>query len=266
MEPDGPGLDHLGADGAPVVDELPVALEIEPMQAGGARVARGLPGVPVSGDDEPAVCRQVHPMNAHLVHLPCAGEATVQEQEDVALVLVGPGRDVAGRHVSGTDALCRPIAEAVVAQELRGVRLDGRVVEQRQVRIRLRLAQVLPGRVEIRARDVARSAQAHVVPACGVQTPEGQQQVVVAAPPGMEDVRRFDAGMVPADQVGSVALAGQGPSGVRIQLEQEDAAGIGAVDQSVAPFGVDERVRVDGVRMDPGVVDRAVLARLVPHP
>src|SRR5690625_7887693 len=83
--------------------------------------------------------------------------------------------------------------------------------------------------------------------AVGVQTEEGQQQLVVAGLLRVEDVGRLDAGVVASAQVHAVALARQRPDRDRIELQQEDAPGVGAVDELVVSGGVHEGMRVDRV-------------------
>ena len=172
---------------------------------------------------------------------------------------------MAGRDIAGARAVLGRIRIAVVAHQRRAERLDRGVVEQRQVGIGLRLPQVLPARVEVGALHVAGPAHAHVVPAVGVETAEGEQQVVVAGAARVQDVGRLDAGVVAAREVDAVALSGLRVAGRGVEVEQEDPAGVGAVDQAMVPVGVDEGVRVDRVGVDEGVVDLAVLAGLVPH-
>ena len=82
----------------------------------------------------------------------------------------------------------------------------------------------------------------------------------------MQDVRRLDPGVAAAGEVHAVPLVRQRAAGGGIQLQQEDAARVGAVDQAQGALRIDEGLRIDDVGVHGGVVDLAVLPGLVPHP
>ena len=152
--------------------------------------------------------------------------------------------------------LPRQRGELIAAHELHAVGRDVVVVPEVS-RLAGAVQHAVALGVLIGAFHVLRAAHAHVVAVVHAQPAEGQEQVVVAGRLVVDHVGRFDAAVVAAQQVDAVGLlALQDQARGRVQLQQEDAAGIGAVDHPQPFLGVEEHAGVDGVGQLRGVVAR----------
>ena len=109
--------------------------------------------------------------------------------------------------------------------------------------------------VLVGALDVFRPANADVIAIVHAQPAKGQKQVIISCLLVIYYIGRLNATVISAQQVDTVGLlAVQDQARGRVQLQQEDAPGVGTVHHPKPSPGVEEHAGVDGVGVHRGIV------------